>query len=192
MNMKRFVSIVIVSVIMIGALVFYGATNQTNTPTDKNEAILRKFGLEGLSIKDSVNKLDSVTDESEGLSASITGTMLTLYDNDEAYEFPLPVDEFYLSFAPYVNSVHPCTIHNLVSCRGELMGEEFKVSIIQKDGTVIMDQKVRSLESGFIGVWLPKNIEAELTVEYNGLSVKHPITTFADSDTCLTTPLQLS
>lgn len=190
--MKRIASIGIISLIMIGALVFYGATSQADVPTNKNEAILKKFGLEGLSIKDSVNKLDSATDEADGLSASITGTMLTLYDNDEAYEFQLPEDEFYLSFAPYVNSVHPCTIHNLVTCRGELMGEEFKITIIQKDGTVIMDQKVRSLDTGFIGVWLPRNIEAELSVEYNGLSVKHLISTFADSDTCLTTPLQLS
>jgi hypothetical protein len=190
--MKRVLWISIVLIILVGGAILFGLRNQAIEPIDKNDTMLKKYGLDGLATKDLVNKLDSITDEAEGLSASITGTMLTLYDNDEPYEFALPTDEFYLSFAPYVKTVHPCTIHNLISCRGEIMGEEFKVSIIQSDGTVIMDQKVRSLDTGFIGVWLPKDIEAELTVEYKGLSVRHTITTFDDSDTCLTTPLKLS
>lgn len=161
-------------------------------PNQAETEMLKKYGLEGLSVKEMVNKLDSITDEKSSLNASITGTDLILYDNGKEYDFALPKDEFYVSFAPYIHEVHPCKTHNLVSCRGELFNQEFDVSIVKSDGTVLMDQKVKSMESGFIGVWLPRDIEATLTVSTNGLSVTQPISTFADSDTCITTPLKLS
>jgi hypothetical protein len=161
-------------------------------PNEARTEMLKKYGLADLSVKDMVNKLDSITNEKDGLNASITGTTLILYDNDKQYDFKLPTDEFYLSFAPYINEVHPCQTHNLVSCRGELFNKEFNVSIVKKDGTVITDQKVKSMNSGFIGIWLPRDIEATLTISYNGLSVTKTITTYAKSDTCLTTPLKLS
>lgn len=161
-------------------------------PNEARTEMLKKYGLSDLSVKEMVNKLDSVTNEKEGLNASITGTTLSLYDNEKEYDFKLPTDEFYLSFAPYINEVHPCQTHNLVSCRGELFNKEFSVSIVKKDGTVITDQKVKSMNSGFIGIWLPRDIEATLTISYNGLSVTKSITTYAKSDTCITTPLKLS
>ncbi len=161
-------------------------------PNEARAEMLKKYGLADLSVKDMVNKLDSITNEKDGLNASITGTTLILYDNDKQYDFKLPTNEFYLSFAPYINEVHPCQTHNLVSCRGELFNKEFNVSIVKKDGTVITDQKVKSMNSGFIGIWLPRDIEATLTISYNGLSVTKTITTYAKSDTCLTTPLKLS
>jgi hypothetical protein len=161
-------------------------------PNEARTEMLKKYGLSDLSVKEMVNKLDSVTNEKEGLNASITGTTLILYDNEKEYDFKLPTDEFYLSFAPYINEVHPCQTHNLVSCRGELFNKEFSVSIVKKDGTVITDQKVKSMNSGFIGIWLPRDIEATLTISYNGLSVTKSITTYAKSDTCITTPLKLS
>jgi len=162
------------------------------TPNEARTEMLKKYDLADLSVKDMVNKLDSITNEKDGLNASITGTTLILYDNDKEYDFKLPADEFYLSFAPYINEVHPCQTHNLVSCRGELFNKEFNVSIVKKDGTVITNQKVKSMNSGFIGIWLPRDIEATLTVSYNGLSVTQTITTYPKSDTCITTPLKLS
>lgn len=161
-------------------------------PNEARTEMLKKYDLADLSVKEMVNKLDSITNEKDGLNASITGTTLILYDNDKEYNFKLPSDEFYLSFAPYINEVHPCQTHNLVSCRGELFNKEFTVSIVKKDGTVIADQKVKSMNSGFIGIWLPRDIEATLTISYNGLSVTKSITTYAKSDTCITTPLKLS
>lgn len=154
--------------------------------------MLLKYELNGLSVKGMVNKLDSITNEKYGLNASITSTTLILYDNEKQYEFKLPKDEFYVSFAPYLNEIHPCQTHNLVSCRGELFNKEFDVSIVKKDGTIILDQKVKSMNSGFIGLWLPRDIEATLTINYKGTSVSKPLTTFAKSDTCITTPLKLS
>lgn len=161
-------------------------------PNKAENAMLIKYELDGLSVKEIVNKLDSITDEKVGLNASITGTELVLYDNDKKYNFQLPSDEFYVSFAPYINNTHPCQTHNLVSCRGELSNKEFDVSIVKLDGTVITNQKVKSMDSGFIGIWLPRDIDANLSITYNDLTVTSLISTYAMSDTCITTPLKVS
>jgi len=47
------------------------------------------------------------------------------------------------------------------------------------------------MENGFVGVWLPRNMNASIEVLYNGLSAQTSISTFSGSNTCLTT-LQLS
>jgi len=187
----KFFILIIISIIAVTVAVLT-VIPQIRKPNEAKTAMLQKYDLNGLSVKEMVNKLDSVTNEDAGLNASITGTTLILFDNEKQYDFKLPTSEFYLSFAPYINSIHPCQKHNLISCRGEIKNAEFTISIIKKDGTVIMNQKVKSLATGFIGVWLPKNIEATLNVTYNGLFVSKDITTYNDSDTCLTTPLKLS
>jgi hypothetical protein len=189
-TLKKTISfIAIVGALALSAFIFLP---QLFTPNEAKVEMLKKYDLADLSVKEMVNKLDSITNERDGLNASITGTTLILYDNEKEYSFKLPSDEFYLSFAPYVNEVHPCQTHNLVSCRGELFNKEFNVTITGKDGTVITNQKVKSMNSGFIGLWLPRDIEATLTINYNGLSVTKTITTYAKSDTCITTPLKLS
>lgn len=185
---KLIVSAIVV-VVAVSAFILPSLFSASSTAKTR---ILSKYELNGLSVKEMVNKLDSVTDEKNGLNASITSTTLILYDNEKQYEFKLPKDEFYVSFAPYLNEIHPCQTHNLVSCRGELFNKEFEISIVKKDGTVILDQKVKSMNSGFIGLWLPRDIEATLTISYKGTSVSKPLTTFTKSDTCITTPLKLS
>ena len=189
-KIKKIIVFTLIAIaIVISAFVFLP---QLAAPNETKIVMLKKYNLDVLTVKEMVNKLDSITNEKEGLNASITGTTLILYDNEKEYDFSLPKDEFYVSFAPYINSVHPCQTHNLVSCRGELFNKEFEVSIVEKDGTVISNQKVKSMNSGFIGIWLPRDIEATLTIKYNGLSVSQSIGTFAKSDTCITTPLKLT
>lgn len=137
-------------------------------PNEARTQMLTKYGLSGLSVKEMVNKFDIITNEKYSLNASITATTLILYDHEKKYDFKLPGEEFYVSFAPYINEIHPCQTHNLVSCKGELFNKEFEISIIKKAGAVVLNQKVKSMNSGFIGIWLPKGIEANLTINYNG------------------------
>lgn len=184
---KVIIAFVILFVAAVTFFVFQPKPNKT-----AQEAFLGKLGVSGLSVKDMVSKLDSITNEPTGSSASISGTQVTIMDNDQKYVIKLPSDSFYLSMAPYINDVHPCTQHNLVSCRGEQFNQEFDVNITTKDGKVVLNQKMKSMSNGFIGVWLPRNIDAVLTIKYADLSVTVDIATFADNDTCLTTPLQLS
>ena len=77
--------------------------------------VLNQLGLEKTEIKEVVNILDQRIDEPTNVGARITGDKLFLYDNEKEYSLDLPTDSFFVSIAPYINEVHPCTIHNLVS-----------------------------------------------------------------------------
>ncbi|MGS8594000.1 CueP family metal-binding protein, partial [Salmonella enterica subsp. enterica serovar Infantis] len=47
-------------------------------------------------------------------------------------------------------------------------------------------KEMQSYRNGFIGVWLPRNMEGTLEVSYNGQTASHAIATRDDSQTCLT------
>jgi hypothetical protein len=65
-------------------------------------------------------------------------------------------------------------------------------TITDEKGAVLLDENVQTMDNGFVGVWLPKDINANIQVTYNGKTATAPISTFATSDTCLTTPLKLN
>lgn len=128
-----------------------------------------------------------------GLIASVQPEAVLLSDAEGNEErLPLPEDAFYLSVAPYLEQTHECHFHSLTTCRGELGNEDVTVRVVSdKDGSVVLDQTVRTQENGFAGLWLPANMEAAtLTVEHEGRRASTPVTTGADAPTCLTT-LQL-
>src|SRR5690606_14282995 len=67
--------------------------------------------------------------------ASINSTHLIVVDNEEnKYQYDLPEDEFFVSIAPYFEQTHPCDIHSLTTCRGELAEEDFNVYIEDTKG----------------------------------------------------------
>jgi len=172
-------------VIAVGIILVTRDTNQSES------AFLEKHGLAGLSVEEIVEKLDSSTSDPAGLKASITGDTLVLMDDSDEVRLALPASKFYLSFAPYVTQTHPCATHSLTGCQGELVNEQVYSVITDSEGNEIVNSNLTTMENGFVGVWLPRDIEATVTVSYNGLTAVAPITTYADSNTCLTTPLQL-
>ena len=87
---------------------------------------------------------------------------------------------------------HPCGTHSLSSCQGELVNQEIHAVITDSEGKEIVNSDLTTMANGFVGVWLPRNIAGTVTVRYNGLVAQAPISTFAGSNTCLTTPLQLN
>lgn len=157
--------------------------------TNQGEDVLARYGLDGLTVSEMVEKLENQTNELSSLKASIDGTNLNLVINGETIAYSLPKDLFYLSFAPYINTSHRCGTHNLISCRGELVNTTFQVIVTDKDGNEILNQEVNSYENGFAGIWLPSNMEGSIRVSYNGLSSEALISTFAIDYTCLTTLL---
>lgn len=183
----------VLPIILVGVLAFAVILTLSLTGTKRAQtALLQKYDLTGLDTMAIVNKLDSSVTEPKELLSSITGESLILKDGKTTVQLPLPDDKFYLSFAPYENTVHPCGTHSLASCRGELMNVPVHATITDDKGAVILDETVQTMANGFVGVWLPKNINANLQVAYNGKTVTAPISTFANSDTCLTTPLKLN
>lgn len=188
MKTKKLIPFVIVVVLLIAIGVALSVNGSKNAST----AFLTKYGLNGQDVKEIVGQLDSRIDEPLDLSSSINGKMLTLTDGKQTVSLDLPKDEFYLSFAPYLTHTHPCQFHSLSSCRGELVNVPVVTKIVASDGEVLVDQTLMSMANGFIGVWLPKGLEATVTVTYDGKTATAPISTHADSATCLTTPLQLN
>ncbi len=177
----------LVVVLVIATVVFLSLRPTSNPVT----TFLEKYDLAGLSVEEIVYSLDSSKADPEGLSSSITSDYLILSDKSGEIKLALPEDKFYLSFAPYINQTHPCATHSLASCQGELVGKEVSAVIIDKDGNEIFKSDVTTMENGFVGMWLPREIEGTVTVTYDGLTAQAPISTYAGRDTCLTT-LQLN
>ncbi len=188
MNLNRTKKIVglILMVIVIGIGAF-----ALNTKPVSAESILERLDLNDQELTSVVMALDERLDEPQDIGARITGEALLLYQGEEELSVPLPDDLFFVSIAPYINDVHPCTIHNLVTCRGELYGETMLITITLSDGSVLYNEERTTQANGFIGLWLPSNIEGILTVEMPNRIATHPISSDASSDTCITTPLKL-
>lgn len=89
-----------------------------------------------------------------------------------------------------MEQTHPCAIHSLTGCQGELVNEEFDVYIEDLEGNVIVDEKIKSHSNGFIDLWLPRDKTYRITIANDGKEVKSEISSFENDNTCITT-LQL-
>jgi hypothetical protein len=181
-----------IAAIVAVAAIAVGAFLVTKPLYQSEAAFLEKYGLSGLTVQEIVQKLDSTTSDPSGLKASITSDFLVLMDESDEVRLALPKDKFYISFAPYVTQSHPCGTHSLSSCQGELVNQEIHAVITDNKGKEIIKSGLTTMANCFVGVWLPRNMDGIVTFSYNGLVAKSPIKTFAGSDTCLTTPLQLN
>lgn len=187
-NKKVFLHVGSIFLIILTGYIFLSNLLNNNSTADK----LSEFGFEDISIEDLVLGLDSGEIYRPNLKASITGSTLKLANQETSEEIELDNNKFYLSFAPYINHTHPCSNHNLITCSSELVNEMFDVKIVNSKEEVIFNEIIQSMDNGFIGLWLPKNITGTLSVSYNGLSASANIETYSNSNTCLTSPLKLS
>src|SRR5699024_4598072 len=78
--------------------------------------------------------------------------------------YDLPEDEFFVSIAPFLNETHPCDIHSLTGCQGELVNEDLEVQIENSSGEVILDEKQQTEANGFIDLWLPRDDTFNVTI----------------------------
>ena len=126
--------------------------------------------------------------KTEDVSASITSHELIVKDEqDKEITYDLSKEDFFVSIAPFVKDTHPCEIHSLTGCQGELANKEFDVMIKDKDGKVIIDKKIKSLENGFIDVWLPRDQTFQVKIQYGERISESTISTFKGDHTCITT-----
>lgn len=144
---------------------------------------------ESLSVKEQV--LSYSTEDHGDTEASITSDVLVVNDGGDVIETPLPEDEFFVSIAPFVEATHPCAVHSLTGCQGELTDTEFNVKITDQDGNTVVDEAMTSFENGFIDIWLPRDETYHVEIEYDGMTAETEISTFEGDDTCITT-MQLS
>ena len=188
MNLNRTKKVV--GLILIAIVIGIGAFAQNTKPVSA-ESILERLDLNDQELTSIVMALDERLDEPQDIGARITGEALLLYQGEDEVSVPLPEDLFFVSIAPYINDVHPCQVHNLITCRGELYGETMLITITLNDGSVLYSEERTTQANGFIGLWLPAGIEGTLSVEMPNRSVSYPISTYTNSDTCITTPLKL-
>lgn len=165
------------------AMLISGAALADSSQAD----FLAQYGLSGKSVEQMVNAIDgSPLSRPLPFNASITGTTLTLSDAKQSYTYPVG-EKFYLSFAPYLSRMHPCDNHSLSGCRGELSDATFDVKIYNSKDVIIINKQMKSYHNGFVGVWLPRNMEGRIEVTYQGKHASAPISTYENSNTCLTT-----
>ena len=152
---------------------------------------MESYDLAGLEAPQIINTLDTmpVADRPDDLIASVQPTELVLTSSDEGLAtMPMPDDQFYLSVAPYNTSTHPCQFHSLTTCRGEMATEEVHVTVTDTaTGDILIDEPRTTYDNGFLGFWLPRDITATLTIDYDDKSATVPIATGDQDLTCLTT-----
>lgn len=178
MRLKLFVASLLV-------LIFLGAcgedsANQKNGATNNDKTDIKEL-VEGYTVGDIQAK-----------SASITSHELIVTENDDSQlVYELPEDEFFVSIAPFVSETHPCDIHSLTGCQGEMVDQDLEVHIEDMDGQVIVDETMNSRANGFIDLWLPRDQEFNVTITHEGKETASTISTFENDGTCITT-MQLS
>lgn len=171
--------IIIVAVIIVGSIIlFINLSNQS-----KEGDFLNKF--KNQDVTNIVQELENDLNEPENIQASITPDFLIM--NDDKNDLNIPTDQFYLSIAPYVDTTHECFTHNLITCRGELVNKEIKVTFVDNNDQEIYNETKQTYNNGFYGLWLPKNISGTISVEYDGKKASQKITTTSESPTCITT-----
>lgn len=155
------------------------------------DTLLADYGLDGLDAREVIERLDTtaLAERPTDLMASIRPNEIILASAEGEVALPMPTDEFYLSIAPYVSQTHECYFHSLTTCVGELQNADLQVTVTDDaTGEDIVDTSLTTFDNGFAGVWLPRGIDATLTVEYDGKTATSPVTTKGDdSATCVTT-----
>jgi hypothetical protein len=169
------------------------APQATAQPQDQ---LLADQGLDGLDARAVIDSLDAlpVAERSTTLMASIRPNELLLSDDQERETaLAMPADEFYVSLAPYVEQTHECYFHSLTTCKGELQNVDVLVVVTDKaTGEVLLDETRTTFDNGFTGLWLPRDIDASITIEYDGLSATSDLSTRTDDDATCVTTMQLA
>ncbi len=185
------------TVLAAGGLLLTGCTSQASTPapapesaSDTTADFLADHDLAGLDAAGIIERLDTmpVSERPTDLIASVQPDSLALTDtNEREVALPIEGDEMYLSIAPYREQTHDCYFHSLTTCLGELGNTEVSVKLTDFDGTVLLDETRTSNDNGFIGIWVPRDVDANLTVTLGDESATTQISTRnSDDPTCIT------
>lgn len=169
------------------------APPSSSVATAEQSSFLMAHGLDGMDGEQLVDHLDRlpVAERPSDLMASVRADEVVLGDAEGEVSLPLGGDRFYLAVAPFVDQTHECFYHSLTTCRGELANEDIGVRIIDDaTGEVLVDEQVTTFDNGFVGYWLPRDVEGTLEVTRDGLTGRTAFSTSDEGATCVTT-LQL-
>lgn len=168
-----------------------GATSGSSS-AQSQQSLQSEHRLDGLDAREVIERLDRmpVADRPAELMASIQPDRLVLTDEQQstAASLPMPEDDFYVSVAPYAKQTHECYFHSLTTCLGEFADTDVDVTVVNAaTGETVLDETLTTYSNGFIELWLPRDIDATLTVSADGRTATRAISTRQGDPTCLTT-----
>ena len=150
--------------------------------------MLAKHDLEGKDAKAIIDELERTHDDKEaGLMGSVRHDQLLLRDDSGQVALPMPADQTYVSFAPYTNQTHDCFFHSLATCQGEMVEKPVNLKVTDGAGKVIAEEQAKTYVNGFVGLWLPRDVTGQIEIDVDGKKATAPLSTAADSPTCVTT-----
>jgi len=183
-----------------GALLLSGcspAGQSTGTERDGSatSATSPGWSLQELSrtdVRTVIDRLDRapLSERNAAVTASIRTDRVVLGDEDgDQIEMAMPDGLTYVSFAPYRSQTHDCTFHAPSSCVGELRNTELQLTVTDlSTGEKYIDEHTRTFDNGFVGVWLPRGITADVVIVSGDSEARAMISTVNDDDpTCITT-----
>ena len=171
------------------------APSAASSETGDSE-FLAEHNLDGLGAAQIIERLDTlpVADRPIDLIASVQPDVLVLTDGQgRETQLAMPEDEVYISVAPFRAQTHDCYFHSLTTCLGELANTEVEVTLTDTaTGDVLINDLRQTFDNGFVGFWVPRGLEASLTIGHDSQTGTATISTVnADDPTCITT-LQLT
>ena len=188
--LKHIVLLVIVSVSL-----YVSCSRDQSTAIDRTETlassrgeIASKANVEGLDPHAALALANKWKATEPGVTSFVNTELISFeFANGDKASIPLPEPKMVVAIAPYITYTHPCTIHYTSGCQGELANKTMKVFGKTADGLVVVDTTVTTLENGFFELWLGRDLDIELSVEYDGRRSVQRITTYNSSNTCITT-----
>lgn len=192
--------VALTAALLVSGLALVGCTAPSQNPSSAagdptgEQELLGAYELTDLDVGQAIERLDTmpVADRPAGLLASVQPDALVLRDSsDREVRLPMPEDEVYVSVAPFRDQTHECHFHSLTTCIGELADAEIRLTLMGADGEVLMDETRRTYDNGFTGLWIPRGIDATLTIEHEGRVGTVPLSTRSTDDRTCITDLQL-
>lgn len=166
------------------------STGPSDSATPPTIPSLASYGLTGLDAPQVIEKLDTMlaADRPSDLLASVQPTELIVSSSAQSLTLTMPDETFYLSVAPYLTTTHPCQFHSLTTCQGELDNAQVHVTVTDTaTGNTLINEPRTTYDNGFLGLWLPRDISAHLTIDHGDKSATATISTGVQDPTCLTT-----
>lgn len=165
-------------------------TSATSAPaaSASSTSLLAAAGLEGMSGREIVEALDQEpTQRPLPVMGSVRYDEVILSDGTAEEIVPIEGGEFYLSLAPFETHTHECYFHNLGTCQGELVDTEVHVTITTDEGGVLVDEAATTYTNGFVGFWVPKDVQGTIVVTKDGKTAESRFSSDAEGATCITT-----
>lgn len=170
------------------------ADAEPSPSTDSQAEFLNTYDLDDMDAVEIIDHLDRLetAERPADLIASVYPDELVLTDNRQEVVLDLPQNLSYLSIAPYVEQTHDCFYHSLTTCQGELSNATVDVEITDSTtGDVVVDEQITTFDNGFVGFWVPSDINGTIEISHDGRTGTSDFTTTDDGATCIT-DLQLA